>query len=144
MMQITKNVACCNQCIKRCSSPLCSEYQFLMILPSKNNQLDLRYSKHYLNIIRHVHIFNSQVLYFCSPNCLRLVGRGKRALLSFVVIKVIQEQNIRPTIDRHNFTHPKYPKRQYWPRRPNVAGFVSVRAFILFLTLYCISSPALI
>ena len=35
----------------------------------------------YCSIIKHVHIFNTQKLHFCSPNRLRQVGGGGKAIL---------------------------------------------------------------
>ena len=52
---------------------------------------------------RYVHIFNSQELHYCSPNCLPLVAGQSVALPPFCVITVIQEQNVRATFDRRNF-----------------------------------------
>ena len=56
-------------------------YHFLMILQSKNNQIELRYLKNDFTFrLKHVYILNSQEPYWCYPQYLRLVWKQRRAL----------------------------------------------------------------
>ena len=74
-------------------------FHFLIILPSKNNQIELRYQTN----IETYYIFNSQELHYCSPNCLRQLMGQSVALSLFCAITVIQEHNVGATIDRRKF-----------------------------------------
>ena len=69
-----------------------------MVLPHKNNQIELRYLKNYISI-KHVYILNSKnkrtnkQKHWCYPNCLRLVCKQSRVLTLYKLCVMVLDHD---------------------------------------------------